>query len=215
MKPEPFAPAARNGIDSARHAAGIVLQTPRPQGGASGGSEPARHAARRCRLCGCILGAEDDDDLALELCVSCKARPEARRLGLPMAPSTSTRPSSLRPAREFTEAERALIRKVHGFMPMQHLLALLNERLACDLGPDATPYTMDQLHAAIGSAAAPAATGTQGWATQRKLIAQARRAGVLDAVSEQLIDDFAVVFSLNPKQVLGLRDALLPVREEA
>jgi len=215
MKPEPFVPAARNGTGSARHPTGIVLQTPPRVRGAGDGSEPAGSVALRCRLCGCLLGAEDDDDPALELCVSCKARPEARRLGLPAAPLASPRPSTRRPAREFTEAERALIRKVHGFMPMQHLLALLNERLACDLGPDATPYSMDQLHAAIGSAAAAAASSAQGWAAQRKLIAQARKAGVLGAVSEQLIDDFAVVFSLNPKQVLGLRDTLLPAQEEA
>jgi len=176
----------------------------------------------RCRLCTCILGAEDDDDESLALCAACKRRPEARRLGLPqlrdVPPSRATSglpvPSvgsgPLTPAREFTEAERALIRKVHGFMPAQQLLALLNERLACDLGPDATPYSMDQLHAQIGSFAAPVPSGGHGWAAQRKLIAQARKAGVLDAVTEQVIDDFAVVFSLNPKQVLYLRDTLLP-----
>lgn len=38
-----------------------------------------------------------------------------------------------RPARDFTEAERA-DPVIHGFMPAQQLLALLNERLACDLG---------------------------------------------------------------------------------
>ena len=32
---------------------------------------------------------------------------------------------------------------------------------------------------------------------------------------EQLIDDFAVVFSLNPKQVLVLRDTLLQPKEDA
>ncbi len=176
----------------------------------------------RCRLCTCILGAEDDDDASLALCGACKRRPEARRLGLPQlrdtppsratsalpVPATGSGPP--RPARDFTEAERALIRKVHGFMPAQQLLALLNERLACDLGPDATPYSMDQLHGQIGSFAAPVPVGGHGWAAQRKLIAQARKAGVLDTVTEQVIDDFAVVFSLNPKQVLYLRDTLLP-----
>lgn len=179
----------------------------------------------RCRLCTCILGTEDDDDESLALCGACKRRPEARRLGLsqlrdvPPSRAASALPAPavgsgpLTPAREFTEAERALIRKVHGFMPAQQLLALLNERLACDLGPDATPYSMDQLHGQIGSFAAPVPTGGHGWAAQRKLIAQARKAGVLNAVTEQVIDDFAVVFSLNPKQVLYLRDTLLPTED--
>ena len=34
-------------------------------------------------------------------------------------------------------------------------------------------------------------------------------------VQPQLIDDFAVVFSLNPKQVLVLRDTLLQPKEDA
>ena len=79
---------------------------------------------------------------------------------------------------------------------------------AC-LGPDATPYGMDQLHAQIGTFTAAAPAGGHGWAAQRKLIAQARRSGLLAAITEQVIDDFAVVFSLNPKQVLCLRDTLL------
>ncbi|PND30182.1 hypothetical protein C1I89_29890 [Achromobacter pulmonis] len=166
-------------------------------------------------MCTCLLGAEDDDDPALELCGSCRRRPEARRLGLPVPPATERPAAAARPARDFTEAERALIRKIHGFMPAQQLLALLNERLACDLGPDATPYSMEQLHAAIGGLASPAPAGGHGWAAQRKLIAQARRAGLLAAVTEQLIDDFAVVFSLNPKQVLVLRDTLLQPQEDA
>lgn len=188
------------------------------EAGTSPPAPAAAHAAR-CRLCTCLLGAEDDDDPDAGLCGSCRRRPEARRLGPPPAmptpaPSRSA-PASARPAREFTEAERALIRKIHGFMPSQQLLALLNERLACDLGPDATPYSMEQLHAAIGSLASPPPAGGHGWASQRKLIAQARKAGLLDAITEQLIDDFAVVFSLNPKQVLVLRDTLLQPKEDA
>lgn len=206
--------AARNGASTphARHASFAGFPT--------GATVPAdEQAAIRCRLCTCLLGAEDDDDADLALCGSCRRRPEARRLGLPPASLTPapSRPAAAipRPARDFTEAERALIRKIHGFMPAQQLLALLNERLACDLGPDATPYSMEQLHAAIGGLASPPPAGGHGWAAQRKLIAQARKAGLLDAISEQLIDDFAVVFSLNPKQVLVLRDTLLQPKEDA
>lgn len=213
--PSPPSPtAARNGSNAAHaHFAGFPT-----------GAEASRRASApaddiRCRLCTCLLGAEDDDDADLALCGSCRRRPEARRLGLPPASLTPapSRPAAAIPrsARDFTEAERALIRKIHGFMPAQQLLALLNERLACDLGPDATPYSMEQMHAAIGGLATPAPAGGHGWASQRKLIAQARRGGLLDAITEQLIDDFAVVFSLNPKQVLVLRDTLLQPEEDA
>ncbi|GAO20883.1 MULTISPECIES: hypothetical protein [Comamonadaceae] len=205
----PSAPCAHPGALSAKQA------HPHPR---EDGVVPpaAAQASLRCRLCTCILGAEEDDDPSLALCGACKRRPEARRLGLgqpgaspPTAPAALAARAPSAPAREFTEAERALIRKVHGFMPAQQLLALLNERLACDLGPDATPYGMDQLHAQIGTFTAAAPAGGHGWAAQRKLIAQARRSGLLAAITEQVIDDFAVVFSLNPKQVLCLRDTLL------
>ena len=218
MKPHTLQPSARNGTSAPSLngfgglSTGIPLKTPDHAGPPANASEPLP----RCRLCTCLLGDEDDDDPTLALCGACKRRPEARRLGLPV-PAAQQRavPAAHRPAREFTDAERALIRKIHGFMPAQQLLALLNERLACDLGPDATPYSMEQLHAAIGGLASPPPAGGHGWAAQRKLIAQARKAGLLDAISEQLIDDFAVVFSLNPKQVLVLRDTLLQPKEDA
>jgi len=167
-------------------------------------------------MCVCRLNPAEDDDMTLELCGSCKSRPEARRLGLRLLqsdPCAVGAPVRSRPAREFTEAERALIRKVHGYLPAQQLLVVLNERLACDLGPDAMPYTMDQLHAEIGDLAGAAPAGGHGWASLRKLLAQARRNGVLAAISEQVINDFAVVFSLNPKQVLSLKDIVLQASE--
>jgi hypothetical protein len=101
-----------------------------------------------------------------------------------------------------------MIKKLHGFMPAQQLLDLLNERLVADQGEDVLPYTMQQLYAEIGekAAATPAATD---WPSLRKLLAGARRAGTLQLVTEQLIDDFAVVFSLNARQALSLKDILL------
>ncbi len=116
--------------------------------------------------------------------------------------------------RAFTPADKALIRKVHGYMPAQQLLEVLNDRLAADLGPDEEPYTMEQLYAEIGEVdQAPA--GGHDWSSLRKLLAKAKREGVLDAVSRQLIDDFAVVFSLTSAQVLRLQDVLLRAKEEA
>lgn len=118
----------------------------------------------------------------------------------------------------FSAAEKALIRKVHGFMPAAQLLALVNERLACDMGPDADPYTMEQLHQEIGDVPSAPVQGSAGgprdWSGLRKLLAQARRNGTLKSIDERVIDDFAVVYSLNPKQVLGLKDVVLKAAEE-
>lgn len=118
-------------------------------------------------------------------------------------------------ARHFTAAEKGLIRKVHGFMPAQQLLDILNERLVCDLGPDAVPYTMEQLYAEIGDSAGGAPASGHDWPSLRKLLAKADRDGVLAAIDEQVINDFAVVFSLNQKQVLVLKDIILQTKEEA
>ena len=49
--------------------------------------------------------------------------------------------------RGFTEADKSLIRKIHGYVPAQQLLGILNDRLLTDLGPEAKPYTAEQLHA--------------------------------------------------------------------
>lgn len=182
---------------------------------------PATTAALpRCRLCTCRLGSEKDDDLARGLCASCLDRPEARRLGEGVAPLEPRRPHTQPPAsaaRAFTPAELSLISKVHAFMPAAQLLDLLNERLVCDLGPDAARYTLDHLQAHIArispAGSAAHAGGAQDWASLRKLLAKARRSGLLERVNEQVINDFAVVFSLNPKQVMVLKDTLLDTQE--
>jgi hypothetical protein len=114
--------------------------------------------------------------------------------------------------RAFTAAEKALIGKVHGYMPAQQLLEILNERLAADLGPDEPQHTMEQLYAEIGDSGAMPAGGHD-WSSLRKLVAKARRDGVLERVTRQVIDDFAVVFSLNARQVLNLHDVLLKAKD--
>lgn len=116
-------------------------------------------------------------------------------------------------ARPFTAADNGLIKKMHGFMPAQQLLDILNERLVCDLGPDATLYTMDQLYAEIGDHVA-VPVGGHDWPSLRKLLAKAERDGVLGLIDEQTINDFAVVFSLNSKQVMVLKDIILQAKEE-
>jgi hypothetical protein len=153
-----------------------------------------------------------DDDEAMGVCADCKDRPEAKRLGRVTSPSSVR--GQKRSAREFTEAERSLIRKVHGYMQPAQLLAILNERLVCDLGPDAMPYTMEQLHSDIGESSGSAKDGAKDWASLRKLMAKARRSGVLDKINEQVVHDFAVVFQLNAKQVMSIKDIVLRCGDE-
>ncbi len=112
--------------------------------------------------------------------------------------------------RQFSPADKALIRKVHGFMPAGQLLGVLNERLQAD-DPDAERFTIAQLHEEIGEVTP--AGDSQDWASLRKLVAKARRDGLLDKVTRQLIDDFAVVFSLSAGQVVRLQDVLLRSKE--
>lgn len=115
--------------------------------------------------------------------------------------------------RPFTPADKSMIKRLHGFMPAQQLLELLNERLEADRGPEEVKHTMEQLFAEIGEAADEVPADGHDWSSLRKLLAKARRAGTLAAVTSQLIDDFAVVYSLSPAQVLHLQDVLLRARE--
>src|SRR3546814_494308 len=98
-------------------------------------------------------------------------------------------------------------------MPHAQRLAILNERLMCDLGPDAAQYTLDQLSAQIGDQIQAAPAGGHDWGSLRKMLGKASREGLLDLIDEQVINDFAVVYSLNAKQVLNLKDIVLQAKE--
>ncbi len=112
--------------------------------------------------------------------------------------------------RPFTVAEKSLIEKAHGYMPAHKLLEVLNERLVADQGPDAVLHTMEQLYTEIGTKSTPAKSpDAQDWGALRKLVATAQEQGTLQRVTAQLIDDFAVVFSLTSAQALKLADVLL------
>ncbi len=142
-------------------------------------------------------------------------KPEARSNLVSLPGRGGSNPPSRTPtARVFTAAEKSLIRKVHGFMPAKDLLRILNERLVADQGPDTIRYTMEQLFAEIGDAAGAVPDGGHDWASLRKLLAKARRDGVLDSITEQVILDFAVVYSLNMKQYLSLKEIVLRAKKE-
>lgn len=165
-------------------------------------AESGLGAGRRCRICGCSIDSDPDADCTILACGSCKGRPEAQRLRNPQV------------ARTFTEAEKSLIRKIHGYLPPLQLLAILNDRLRSDLGPDATPYPVEQLHGEIAALPGAKPGGNHGWAGLRKLLAQAKQAGTLEEINEQVINDFAVVFSLSPKELMRLKDVLLQPAED-
>lgn len=119
------------------------------------------------------------------------------------------------PPRKFSEADKSLIRKLHAFMAPKPLLDILNDRLVTDLGEDSNLFSIDQLRAEIESQTNGAVAGGGGdWASLRQLLAKARRDGVLDQVDEQVINDFAIIFSINQKQVLTLKDILLRNEED-
>uniref|UniRef100_UPI003BEEDDBE hypothetical protein n=1 Tax=Burkholderia arboris TaxID=488730 RepID=UPI003BEEDDBE len=107
----------------------------------------------------------------------------------------------------FSDAEMVLIRRIHGVLPPAQLLDLLNARRVADRGAHAPALRLDQLLRTIATLAQPPAES--GWSALRKLVEQARVSGVLDAVNAQVIDDFAIVYSLNARQVVTLKDILL------
>lgn len=117
--------------------------------------------------------------------------------------------------RPFKPADIGLIRSLHNTMPAAQLLRVLNNRLMADIGADAPLYTMkmltDQIGELIGS---HEVIGVSGWADIRKLIAQAAKDGTLARCTEQTIHDFAVVFQLNEKQFIHLKEVLLSATEE-
>lgn len=168
----------------------------------------AQPSVVKCRLCTVRLSHDNrHDDFMRAICGDCRQHPAARRLGPISGTARSTGSSP-----EFTAAEKALIRKVYGYMAPMQLLALLNERLQADQGEYAALYTIDQLHTEIQGL--PAGCVNAGdWSDLRKYLAKARRAGLLDLMTSQMIDDFAVVFALSSAQQLRLKDIVLSAKE--
>lgn len=147
-----------------------------------------------CRVCKTGFDPASIEEAQLLLCSGCRSRVGCGAKGGGQAA-----------LRVFSAGELSLIRKLHGRMPAQQILDILNERLIADMGGEEPPYALEDLRNAVSTAASE----SSGWASLRKRLAEARRTGLLDQVNEQLINDFAVVFSLSAKQVLQLKDALL------
>ena len=190
---------------------------------------PARRATK-CRLCTMAIKLEDGDDVHNGLCSGCKGTPEAKELlaSLPrtgaavtvMAPAriaTATPIAGVMPhSRDFNAADLGLIRSVGAYMPPLQLLAILNDRLVADLGTQVARYSLEQLHAAITRVHGEAAVAPgRDWPSLRRILARARRDGVLSAIDDQVISDFAVAFQLTTKQTLELKDIVLPAGQES
>jgi len=172
----------------------------------------------RCQVCTALLSSTDKHR-AVGVCDDCSGRPEARRFLEPKAaaakpaaaPGTPAAPMKVAPA-PFTAAEKSLIAATGAHLPADELLKILNDRLVADRGSDVVLHTLEQLRQEVGS---HRAGGTDaGWGAQRRRLARARRDGVLDLITAQVIDDFATCFQLTTTQVTHLREAIASAQEE-
>jgi hypothetical protein len=191
-------------------------------------SAPALTFHPECLVCGSQLFRNRErygrrDDLEHGVCAECLERPEARKhlaspVGARSAPSpvhaVPITPASKPVAvpRSFSQAERALIGKLHAHMPAEQLLDILNTRLVADAGARAVPFTTQQLQEEVARHL-DAAVADGDWGGLRKLIARARHAGLLQTITLQLVDDFSVVFRLSPAQHMRLRDVIKSAQE--
>src|SRR3546814_20439205 len=80
-----------------------------------------------------------------------QAQPVRQMVATGRSDPKGTWPKVARSARSFTMGEKSLIQKVHGYMPAEQLLAILNDRLIAAQGLGVVPYTMDQLRAELAS----------------------------------------------------------------
>jgi hypothetical protein len=162
---------------------------------------------KRCVLCTVVL--TDDVQIKAGICDDCMERPEVKRRAAAAAAKPAAGPRPV--PRPFTAADRALIQSMGALVPPIDLLRLLNVRLIADLGPDAPRYTPEQLQEELQRVAARQGDGA--WAGLRRILADARRAGVLDRITAEVLDDFATVYQLTPAQHIHLRDVIRGARE--
>jgi hypothetical protein len=158
---------------------------------------------KRCVLCGVKL--ETEIAIQIGLCDSCEQRPEAKARTAAPAPRPQIQKGQARP---FTIAEKSLIKHLHAQVPAIDLLRLLNIRLVADLGAETPRYTHEQLHQEIRAQLGTEQAADGSWAGLRQLLEEARRSGLLDKITAQVIDDFSSVFQLAPAQRMHLLDVV-------
>ena len=168
----------------------------------------------RCRLCKARLKAEAGDDVGRGVCHDCSGRPEAQRLAVGTNGHGATAPDAPAGApprpRPFTDADRSLIRAMHGYLPIAELLRLLNERMVADVGAATVPYTHEDLHREVATLGV---ARQDDWTELRQLLAQARVIGLLDRLTPDVLQSFSVVFQLSSGQLSHLRDIIAHAQE--
>lgn len=166
---------------------------------------------RKCSMCGCRLNPALGDNTTLSRCRACAQRSHHVVSKRPKEPDPSVRAAAGRT--EFGAADKALIRSVHGYMSPERLLEVLNARRLAN-EEAATPFTAAQLQEEIRTLVYAGQSGPGNWAGMRKALASARTSGLLDTITPQVIEDFAVVFSLSPVQAAKLIDIVRAETEE-
>ena len=149
---------------------------------------------RQCLRCGIALSARNGDSVDEQLCSDHR---RASHEGKPL-----------------TGAELALVRSIGNRIGARQLTELINARRRADKSAGAALLDEEDVVFAMAQRPLQAPAG-DGWAQTRKLLAKARRDGTLELVNEELIDAFAIVFSLNARQVMQLKDIVLPAKEQA
>jgi hypothetical protein len=183
----------------------------------------------RCRVCTCALGL--DDDRTRGVCVDCANRPEGKRLlaravapgvtptaapsktAAPTAPPIAVAAPPPAQERPFSPAEKSLIRHMHHVLPPADLLRVLNDRLQADVGPGVPLWTLEQVHAETTTL--QRTSGASDWEGLRQIVRLARHGGVLDSITAEVINDFAMVFQLSSAQLMTLRDVIRSAKESA
>ncbi len=139
--------------------------------------------------------------------------PTSRALQKRLAESGRYIPPRPPTALPFSPAELSLIGRVHGFLEPARLLELLNERRQADGKTGTAQVSFQQLQAEINKTAK--VRPSNDFVSLRKAIRQAEKDGTRAAISEATIGDFAVIFQLNAKQVITLKELILQGEEDA
>lgn len=195
---------------SARAQRSTPMDAPRTDLGLAAAGGP------KCRLCECLLDGARGDFISTRLCRECSHRPEARQFPKAGRPGLAmTQPGTRPNPRSFSDADKALMRSLHGFMPHALLLQTLNNRRVAD-DPRAVPITPAELDAEIRAinATAQRSGGGSDWAMLRRALNAAREAGLLQRITPNIIQDFAVVFQLSPQQLAHLKDIVADANAE-
>jgi hypothetical protein len=171
------------------------------------GAPAAAETFLRCQLCTVLLNEKNGDNKQTGRCRDHLHTSAPTKK--PAAPASTTGAAAPPP---FSAAEVSLIATIGVHLPATELLKLLNDRRVADRGPGVALVTLEHLQRQVQTLRSTSADG--GWSAQRRFLAKARASGVLQLLTPQVIDDFAIVFRLSAAQVTHLRDVVASATEE-